>query len=409
MEPSMQASLSAITTKNQLLTNNLAKANILPKSIASKASDDVSIGVLTPEKTQAILNREIADKLKERFKEEGIELKGLNADDYTPEKVSERILGFVSGRILAGGDNEQQNELLAQAREGIEKGFAEARDILDSLDVLNGKVKSDADSTYDLIQQGLDRLDQKINAKDEALEGKTEQALNKNVQEASIENSYARSESTQVSITTAEGDKILIDLFKEQSAQLEQHYRQNKEGSSYSQSQSFSASTGVNYQVDGDLDENEQKAIDDLLKNITQVSNQFFSGDTQQAFKTAMEMNFDSKELTRFSLNLSYQESRQTAISTYSSYQPKSLPQSEQASTQNGLKEMSTFIKQLDQLFDNPIAKNNFLDGANGIADLLKGVNQLLESDDMKQLEKGSTELLDSLVAELQQLHSKPA
>ncbi len=405
----MQASLSAITTKNQLLTNNLAKANILPKSIANKASDDVSIGVLTPEKTQAIVNREIADKLKERFKEEGIELKGLNADDYTPEKVSERILGFVSGRILAGGDNEQQNKLLTQAREGIEKGFAEARDILDSLDVLNGKVKSDADSTYKLIQQGLDRLDQKINGQDEAPKDETEQAKNKNVQEASIENSYARSESTQVSITTADGDKILIDLFKEQSAQSEQYYRQNKEGSSYSQSQSFSASTGISYQVDGNLDKDEQKAIDDLLKNIAQVSNQFFSGDTQQAFKTATEMNFDSKELTRFSLNLSYQESRQTAISTYSSYQPNTLPQSEQANTQNGLKEISTFIKQLDQLFDNPIAKNNFADGTQGIADLLKGVNQLLESDDMKQLEKGSTELLDSLVAELKQLHSKPA
>lgn len=409
MEPNMQASLSAITTKNQLLTNNLAKANILPKSIANKASDDVSIGVLTPEKTQAIVNREIADKLKERFKEEGIELKGLNADDYTPEKVSERILGFVSGRILAGGDNEQQNKLLTQAREGIEKGFAEARDILDSLDVLNGKVKSDADSTYKLIQQGLDRLDQKINGQDEAPKDETEQAKNKNVQEASIENSYARSESTQVSITTADGDKILIDLFKEQSAQSEQYYRQNKEGSSYSQSQSFSASTGISYQVDGNLDKDEQKAIDDLLKNIAQVSNQFFSGDTQQAFKTATEMNFDSKELTRFSLNLSYQESRQTAISTYSSYQPNTLPQSEQANTQNGLKEISTFIKQLDQLFDNPIAKNNFADGTQGIADLLKGVNQLLESDDMKQLEKGSTELLDSLVAELKQLHSKPA
>ncbi|MCU7833256.1 MAG: DUF5610 domain-containing protein [gamma proteobacterium symbiont of Lucinoma myriamae] len=99
-----------------------------------KSDDKVSIGLLTPEKTQALLNREIADKLQQRFKDEGIELKGLNADDFTPEKVSDRILSFVSGHILGESDNEKQNELMALAREGIEQGFAEARDILESLD-----------------------------------------------------------------------------------------------------------------------------------------------------------------------------------------------------------------------------------------------------------------------------------
>jgi hypothetical protein len=85
------------------------------------------------------------------------------------------------------------------------------------------------------------------------------------------------------------------------------------------------------------------------------------------------------------------------------------LPQSEQANTENGLSEMSAFIKQLDQLFDNPMVKNNFADSAQGITDLLKGVNQLLHSGDMKQLEKDSTELLNSLVTDLKKLHSEPA
>ena len=33
------------------------------------------------------------------------------------------------------------------------------------------------------------------------------------------------------------------------------------------------------------LDEDEQKAIDDLLKDVAKVSDQFFSGNVQQAFK----------------------------------------------------------------------------------------------------------------------------
>ncbi|MCK5663238.1 MAG: DUF5610 domain-containing protein, partial [Thiotrichaceae bacterium] len=159
----MHTALSGISTQNQLLSNTIAKHNVLSKNPAHKTADEVSIGILTPEKTQALLNREIADKLEQRFKEEGIELKGLNADDFTPEKVSERILSFVSGHILGESDNEKQNELMAQAREGIEQGFSEARDILESLEVLNGQVKTDIDSTYDLIQQGLQHLEQQIN------------------------------------------------------------------------------------------------------------------------------------------------------------------------------------------------------------------------------------------------------
>lgn len=407
----MHNALSGINTQNQLLTNNLHKHNIVAKNAVHKAADEVSIGILTPDKTQALLNREIADKLQQRFKDEGIELKGLNAEDFTPEKVSERILGFVSGHILGAGDNEKQNELMAQAREGIEQGFAEAKDILASLDVLNGKVKDDIDTTYDLIQQGLQRLDQQINGTlSEEEESNDNELKAADVQQASLQSSYSRNENTQVEITTRDGDKILIDLFKEQSAQSVQRYSQTEQGSVYSQSRTLSASTGINYQVQGELDEDEQKAIDELLKDVAKVSDQFFSGNVQQAFKKAMEMDFDTQELARFSLNLNYQESRQTAISTYSNYQSQSEPQaSGLAYEPQGLKEMSDFIKQLDQLFQQPFASENMADPGKGIGDLLKGMNQLLHSSEMKQLEKDSTQLLDSLVEQLKQLHSEPA
>lgn len=404
----MQTALSAINTQNQLLTNNLSKQNVLTKSPMHKADDKVSIGILTPEKTQALLNREIADKLQQRFKDEGIELKGLNADDFTPEKVSDRILSFVSGHILGESDNEKQNELMAQAREGIEQGFAEARDILESLDVLNGKVKSDIDSTYDLIQKGLDNLEQKINGT--ALEDADDDNALKdssNVQQASMQSSFSRNENTRIEITTTDGDKILIDLFKEQSAQSVQHYSQNEDGSTYSQSRTLSASTGITYQVQGELDNDEQKAIDDLLKDVAKVSDQFFKGNIQQAFKKAMDMDFDSRELVQFSLNLSYQETRQTAISTYNNYQAQSQPDAQQQAVESaGLKDMSDFIKQIDQLLQNPFA-NNMADTAQGIGDLLKGMNQMLHANEMHQLEKDSTQLLDSLIHQLQQLHSE--
>ncbi|MFT7006275.1 MAG: hypothetical protein ACJAXJ_000783 [Colwellia sp.] len=39
--------------------------------------------------------------------------------------------------------------------DGIDNGFKDARDILDSLSVLDGKIATDIDSTYDLVQEGL--------------------------------------------------------------------------------------------------------------------------------------------------------------------------------------------------------------------------------------------------------------
>lgn len=405
----MYAELSGISTQNQLLSNNLQKHNLTPKTSILQADDKVSIGILTPEKTQALLNREIADKLEKYFEEEGIELKGLEADDFTPEKVSERILGFVSGHILSENDNDKQNELMAQARKGIEQGFAEARDILESLNALNGKVKEDADSTYDLIQQGLDRLDKEVNGI--PVDNDQDEDELSPLQQASVQSSFSRDENSKIEIITNDGDKILIDLFRQQSAQSSQNFTQNEEGSVFSQSRSISASTGISYQLEGELDEDEQKAIDELLKDVAKVSDQFFSGNVQQAFKKAMEMDFDSSELTRFSLDLAYQETRSTAISAYSEYQaqvhPGSISQNGNPSVEQvGLKDMSDFIKQMDHLFQNPFSMNQLADSGQGIGDLLNGMNELLHSDEMKNLEKDASTLLDSLVNQLKERYN---
>ncbi len=403
----MSIALSAVNNQNLLLSNNLSRQNSKANSALNKTVDNVSIGILTPEKTQALLNREIADKLQQRFKDEGIELKGLNADDFTPEKVSDRILSFVSGRILSADGSEKQNELMAQAREGIEQGFAQARDILDSLDALNGKVKTDIDSTYDLIQQGLDNLDKQINKTNVGEVNDNEVQPQNKVQQASMQSQFSREENTRIEITTTDGDKILIELFKQQSAQSLQRYSQNDEGQTYSQSRSLSASAGVTYQLQGELEQAEQQSIEQLLKDVSMVSEQFFSGNVQQAFKQAMDMGFDSQQLVSFSLNLNYQEQRQTAISTYSDVQSQA-PVAEQYLEPSGLAEMSTFIQQVNALFQQPFVNNNMADGQQDVRGLLTAMKQLFQPKEMTQLQQDSGKLLDSLVQQLQQLNDAP-
>ncbi|MCK5665491.1 MAG: DUF5610 domain-containing protein [Thiotrichaceae bacterium] len=401
----------------------------------ANARTDTSIEMLSPEKTQALLNKQIEDKLKQRFAEEGIELQGLQAADFTPEKVSERILGFVSSRVLSEQDKDKQSELMTQAREGIEQGFAEAKDILQSLGVLNGQVKEDIDTSYELIQQGLSRLDDQLNGivndDSEAEKGSSQ------IQQAAMQSSYSRNENTQLEIITKDGDKVLIDLNKQQSAQSTRSYSNDGNAENYTESRSISASSGLSYQLQGELDEDEQKAIDELLNDIAKVSDSFFSGKVQKAFDLAVNMDFDSEELTRFSLNMNYQETSQIAISTYNTYQAQTDRELEQHPGQGQghaygrgrgqglgqgqghqyglqavqedpgqLKDMNEFISELDKVFQNPFVMHKFNQPEDTISSLLQEMNQLLHADEIKQLKEESSSLLDSLVEQLKNYHT---
>ena len=82
--------------------------------------------------------------------------------DVSPEATATRIVNFATGFYQAF--QQQNSDLSAEEsldtfmstiKSGIEIGFNDARDILESLSVLEGKVETDIDSTYDLVQDKL--------------------------------------------------------------------------------------------------------------------------------------------------------------------------------------------------------------------------------------------------------------
>ena len=86
-----------------------------------------------------------------------------NQDDFTPEKTAERIVDLSTAFFPAYreqnpdlSEEEALDKFLNVIGGGIDKGFAEAKDILKSLQVLQqGDIEKNIDSTYDLVQQGL--------------------------------------------------------------------------------------------------------------------------------------------------------------------------------------------------------------------------------------------------------------
>jgi hypothetical protein len=81
---------------------------------------------------------------------------------------------------------------------------------------------------------------------------------------------------------------------------------------------------GMAWQMDvmGNLDEDEQEALGNLLQDIEKLSNSFFAGDLGGALEQAMQLGFDGNELASMSLNLR-QESFSSVSRAYNSVQPQ--------------------------------------------------------------------------------------
>jgi proline dehydrogenase len=82
--------------------------------------------------------------------------------DISPEATAERIVSLSTAfftqyqEVHPAMDSEEAlSSFVEIIRGGIEKGFKEARDILEGLQVLENEVAENIDKTYELVQQGL--------------------------------------------------------------------------------------------------------------------------------------------------------------------------------------------------------------------------------------------------------------
>lgn len=328
-----------------------------------------------------------------------------NRDDYTPDKVSDRLLGFIEGRLkseaASGADTEKMEKLLSQAREGIEKGFAEARKILKGMGVLTGQIASDVDATYDKITAGLDKLDKTYGGTPAA---KPDSA---SLSTAYSERSSATAQTFDLEVTTKEGDKLKISI-----AQASADW--SKSGSVSDGSSGVSASSSGQLQigawkvsVEGDLNDEEKASLTDLLDKVQDLSGKFFSGDLAGAFDKAVSLDLDGTQLASMSLNLTQTRMRQ-ATDAYSEVAQQGGAQGGAASAMNG-----TLRDYAQSLLDALGSANQVAtDGKSMLQDLLKGgfgLNDQLDDAQRDKAEKLNTTLLEGLQKLVAHDTGKPA
>jgi len=236
-----------------------------------------------------------------------------NKSDFSSQAVADRVLGFVETAIRqrAGSELEAQS-MLQQAKEGISRGFADARKILSEMPQMTEEIDAQIDNTESLIFQGLEDIASSLNSHSRQ-QGSGELIS----QSASLTTQFEQSREASIEIITQDGDRIEVSYSAYIESASSKSYAANQHGSSASYGFSGISSASFQFNVQGDLDEGEQQAINELLSNVGDLASQFFNGDVQAAFNSAMELGFDSEELKSFALD--FQQS--TYVEVVQNYQ----------------------------------------------------------------------------------------
>ncbi len=264
-----------------------------------------------------VLNKVVTDKL-QTLDPEATAKKNESLFDF--EEVAKNVLSFVEKMVMkakgGGADNGKLAEMMAQARKGIDEGFAQARSELDEMGEMDDEMSQGIGKSYDLIQEGLSRFEDKLFKPQE-------------MEQLSISNAelnYSLTKDSSITIQTNDGDTVTIDFAEALS------YQNRQQSGSYTSVDANGQSTQVNFSqssesrfhavgfsfsVEGELDDDEKEAIGALVKDVSKLADEFFNGDLDKAFEQATQLGFDESELSGFSLEMT----RVEKISVSQAYQ----------------------------------------------------------------------------------------
>lgn len=265
------------------------------------------------------------------------------------------ILAFIEQRLVTdladGATAEELQSRLQAGFEGFMQGFGEAKTQLEEMGLFDGEVKSTIDRMFNDVVNGFAELADKYELENPAADVELnevpatpvagaevdveaapvvapspDETLNQFVEDtarnreaerlqtllAPTQDFYSQMEDAQLDkeesesrlfnfqLRTTDGDLVNIRSYSDQG----QRTQVNADGTRVDQG-------GMNdfrFSVEGDLDVDELRAINDLLSQLNEVASTFFEGDVYDAYEKALEVGFDSNEIARFSLNLTQVE-----------------------------------------------------------------------------------------------------
>ena len=213
---------------------------------------------------------------------------------FDVNEVVGNILNFVRQRI-ADQDPSTQEDMLAQARKGVEQGMAEATEVLDNLGMLDDTMVENITQAKEDVMASLASPEELMAPVNQELE-EPEVA----VSQRGVDLYQGNQQTFSLNIKTRDGDQVTIQ-YRNQSEQFGS-LAQNGQGTSVLWASQ--ESERFNLLVKGDLDEGELEAIENLLKDVDELAEEFYDGDLMTAFEMASELEIDMSELSSMRLRM---------------------------------------------------------------------------------------------------------
>jgi hypothetical protein len=104
------------------------------------------------------------------------------------------------------------------------------------------------------------------------------------------------------------------------------------------------ASQGFSLTVEGDIDESELRAINELVNGVADLADTFFNGDLASAFEQAQQLGFDSSEISQYALSLQ----RVDVQKVQNTYAAVSEPTSALPAATQRWQALGQFLQQMD-------------------------------------------------------------
>lgn len=229
----------------------------------------------------------------------------LSAKFVTRFAPSEPSYSAVNG---APGVQDVANEALGVAQKLVDRAPAQA-----AQSIIKFRV-SVSESAQSIRESLFGRGDIGSVAQTEALIGRGLDAIGERAAQTSESGASVlniRSKITQnstIKIRTQEGDFITLKLQNIDALNARDEATFNADGTATETNVNLRNATRVALSVEGDINAEEQAAIDSVISQASTIANEFFDGDIAAAFANAEDFEFDTQQLQRVKLNFRVRE-----------------------------------------------------------------------------------------------------
>lgn len=352
-----------------------------------------------------------------------VELNSGNQFEPPARTIAKNVLALVRQELRearnSGASEQQLQVIINKASEGIQKGFDEAKNILHGRFELEPRLERQIDGAFNRIQKGLERLDsrfspnvEKIAEPRDANQNQTSSvdaevlpvtsSVDANILSRQIEltktRNVERTKSFELSIQTQEGDTVNLKIQKSFNKQISKEATFDDEGFTINIDRQVQREKQVSYQVSGDINEQEQAAIDALVRKIDRVSNKFYNGNVAAAFQKASRIGIDAEQLANFSLNL---QSSRTLEVTKTYREVQGIPVSQQ--TLSPVESIGGFVADIRETADDSAITNIVPDPVHVATELFKQIAIRDERYSQLVLEQG-VEVIDNVIEDVASL-----